>query len=1163
MKNSFFKKFVSTALAAVMTIGASEAVLADAIQIDLDEFLDNQRFYKQSFSYVDISGVTNRAWADEVAGDGIGGWSDQGPGNDMSCLNTFGIQTMYGINFNIINPKENNGTSCIMMRGMNDQSVPTDVTIPVNAEAHGIYFLHTAPWANDKLTDLGSYTIVFGDGTEEEIKVSDGDNVFNWWGKGVSDHAVTVWTGDNSSATVGLDMFPYDLGAKKTIKEIRVHTNGIDTPYLGIAAITLTDTQPYLPEKKPEDIGNPDVSEWYPYYDNQDAETRFGTAIDASNMLEKPSGQHGHVTIDGEDLVFEDGTPFKVWGTVVGGSAIYPTKEDAEANAKMIALQGFNTVRFHATATGLGSGWDVLNPQDRQAGWISPEYMDKLSYYIYQLKENGIYYGFDLTSAPAFRDNDVKYFDELSENHGLHWFDPDTMDRREKWYKQILTYKNPYTGLSMAEDPSMIWVSYCNECSMFKGNGGPGITNDYYRNELQEYYNAWLRDKYPSREALEYAWYDPSSELKGLQEGEDPYDGKGTVKCGNTKDERKVYNTPRFNDNCEFFVDVEQYSIKRMQEFIHSFAPKLIVHGSTTCLTGDEHTAPLYSAAKAGQFVSTQCYWYLPNGNGERMAKGTTTGNTPPVSSMTSDNGFLGMMGYLNSRKIDGEPFFITEWDASQPNPWRCEQNLHMLAMTSINNWNPCWFAWQNVTPDTNYKTDPTQIWNLGGHQINRRPEAIAVMPILARAVYRGDIQEGEKGYYVKRFYENDAIQRRGQVDTFNARYGIAGKSSLAFDDICFNPDYTDNDVIKIVEAGKKSGRYMSYTDEFLVDYNKKISYINTPRTQAIAGYVGKETTELDGVIFDMDSQNNHGSVYVQSLTDDAITDSDSLIFVYAADNRNTGQKMSTDGRVVENGGKGPVQVQPMYGRVTLKSMDDYNIYLLDFNGQRVSERKAQHDENGLAYFEVYKEDRTFYYEIVRTAKSNKEYTPNTVTFLPDGIFDDMFTDLGKYEGYKKEIERLALEEYVKLMGKNEFMPEQAFTRGEAVKLLSNIFGFVSTDVNPEFADVPKTHIYYDEIARAAANGMISKTEYFRPDEAITKEDFLTMVYRGIQTTNMLHKDARGKVTAELSNVSDYAKEAVSILTERGYCDEINSLNLKEPANRAEVTIVAYRMLWE
>ena len=97
------------------------------------------------------------------------------------------------------------------------------------------------------------------------------------------------------------------------------------------------------------------------------------------------------------------------------------------------------------------------------------------------------------------------------------------------------------------------------------------------------------------------------------------------------------------------------------------------------------------------------------------------------------------------------------------------------------------------------------------------------------------------------------------------------------------------------------------------------------------------------------------------------------------------------------------------------------------------------------------------------------------------------------------------MQDYVKKLAENEFGPVQAFTRGEAVNLLSKIFKFLSANDDPGFADVDKTHIYYDAIASAAAAGMISGdgNSDFRPDAPITKEDFLTMVSRGIQTTKM------------------------------------------------------------
>ena len=98
------------------------------------------------------------------------------------------------------------------MRGINDQYLPTDVTVPVNASAKGIYFLHSAPWAEVK-SDIsyGAYTIVYADGTEEIIEVRPGDTVMTWWGTYVGEKCTSVWEGYNDSSLVNLSMLPYEL----------------------------------------------------------------------------------------------------------------------------------------------------------------------------------------------------------------------------------------------------------------------------------------------------------------------------------------------------------------------------------------------------------------------------------------------------------------------------------------------------------------------------------------------------------------------------------------------------------------------------------------------------------------------------------------------------------------------------------------------------------------------------------------------------------------------------------------------------------------------------------------------------------------------------------------------------------------------------------------
>ncbi len=1186
MKMNIFKRLCASVLAAVMTIGASQAVLADVITIDHDEFVNNNRKYRQNFTYIDISGQTNREFADETAGDGVGGWGDQGPNNDMSCFKLYGEQTFAGIKFKIINPKENNGTAAIVMRGIMDESCPTDVTIPVGngVKGKGIYFLHSSPYGSNNGAEVGTYTIVYTDGTEEVIEIIDGLTTFNWWGTGRSSKAVSVWSGTNGSSTVNLALLPWAIDGEKEIKEIKIHTlHEKNSPYLCLTGITVTDTDPYLPLQEELDIGNPDVSDWFAFQGSIDAEARMGTAIDGSNALEKPAGKHGHVKVDGERLVFEDGTEFNLWATCIGGSGAYMTPKQAENNAKMIAAMGFNTVRFHAINPGYNAGAGIFNGNTSQTSSsteLSEQYMNMLGYLLKCLSDEGIYYGFDFSRGINFKDDDRKGISAVKEGalmnngwHRIHWFDEEIEDQDADILRQWLEWENPYTGYTLNEDPAAIWISYCNECSLFKTEIDENSVGSYYHRSLEKQYNEWLREKYPSREALEEAWAGAPGEgedLHRLAADEDPYgENGGTVQIFNKKD-RDGSVLQRNRDQLNFMSDRELVSYQKFQDVMRKYAPKKLMQGATTCLAGQqEHIIPLYDAAVGGDFTSDQCYWYLPSGNAERMYEGTKIGGADdPVWMLYKNSKRLGILGDFAGRSVYGKPNFQTEWNASQPNPYRNEMYPMMAAMACTNDWHPVWFSWKNFpTPDVEgrmFESSNDFFRMHAGHE-QSRPDAQALSPIVARMVNRQDLKKAEGGYYIKRHFPGDQYEKANQVIYTDATYSIAGKSTICFDDFAFDPDYTSNDVIKLVKDGDKTGIYASETDELAVDYNEQRYYINTPRTQGTSGWLDGDTIELDDVIFEVSSNSGHGSAYLQSLTMDDISDTDSLVFTYVADARNNGQKMNSRGNVVVDGGVGPVFCEPMHGRVTLKSKDSFKVHVLDHDGHRVGTLPVNYDEDGLAYFEISKDEKTFYYEIERTAKSTANYEPKKISFIRDGVLGDIFTDLGKYEPYKKEIERIALEDDIKKTSETTFTPDQAFTRGEAVSLLATQFKFKNTTVDPGFTDVSKDHVYYQAIANAAFMGMIEgyTNENFRPDELITKEEFLVMMYRGIQKTNMLCEKRLEKVNADLSNVSVWAQEAVTEFAKLGYCPEINDLNVKEPATRGEIAVIIYRMLWE
>ena len=113
----------------------------------------------------------------------------------------------------------------------------------------------------------------------------------------------------------------------------------------------------------------------------------------------------------------------------------------------------------------------------------------------------------------------------------------------------------------------------------------------------------------------------------------------------------------------------------------------------------------------------------------------------------------------------------------------------------------------------------------------------------------------------------------------------------------------------------------------------------------------------MDDVIFEMETK--HTTLYMSSLTNDSLTDTDSMLFTYVGDNKNNGMKLTDDAFEILDGGVGPIVVQPVIGKITLKSKDNFKVYMLDFTGHRKGELPTGKDENGFTYFETKAEHET------------------------------------------------------------------------------------------------------------------------------------------------------------------------------------------------------------
>ncbi len=132
-----------------------------------------------SLRYVplDISRYANRGFIDEVANDGKGGWSDQGPDCDLREFPA-GLQRFNGIPFLV--GKE--PRACIVLRSLVrpfPEAQPEAVTLPVGRRTMGFWFLHAGTYTGFG-QQVGGYRVQYADGTAAAIPLVGGVNLRDW-----------------------------------------------------------------------------------------------------------------------------------------------------------------------------------------------------------------------------------------------------------------------------------------------------------------------------------------------------------------------------------------------------------------------------------------------------------------------------------------------------------------------------------------------------------------------------------------------------------------------------------------------------------------------------------------------------------------------------------------------------------------------------------------------------------------------------------------------------------------------------------------------------------------------------------------------------------------------------------------------------------------------
>lgn len=682
----------------------------------------------------------------------------------------------------------------------------------------------------------------------------------------------------------------------------------------------------------------PGFDEWYVWQPNYAYDQPSVLAMDG--WLDKPAGRLGRIQRKG-DALFTGDRPIRLWGLNLCYGGCVPTKELAEKRARFYARNGVNAVRLHKYAEYTGNGG--IQSDDSFAEF-NPESLDLMDYFIAQLKARGIYTKFSAHfGTPPLGVGDKKYVPYLEEfgkledkararvkiPHSGIYYSPELQDVQIAHYVNLLKHKNPYTGLTYAEDPAIAFLEILNEQSiLFHTSMTPLKASPTLRKDVGARFCAWLKEKYGNHEGLVAAWGEQalnSFGAEGFASSGEHLDAGTILPLGKPWfwDPDNLHTSQAFRR--QRLLDTMVFLVGLQDEFNARFVKAVRDAGYQGELIGSNwqagraysHYLNLHSDALVGT-VDRHNYF---GGMGNTMLD-------RPGSGLLSS----GM------QQVAERPFMLSEWIHVRPNEFGVEGPAILGAYgLGLQGWDVS-YMFQNRD---NGEFSPT----IGGAQWDvTAPQIIGAFPAIARQVLRGDVRpsdvvapryvhvpslgEGKLGF-------EDKVQQSGDVKEFAGVAVPADALAVARCAVEFTADYRETppfDMAPYVDGN----RYRSATGQltWTAGATRQSGYfsVDTEGTQALVGFAKGQTVALSQAT--IVSAAPFAAIYVSaSRPDGRLATDDSLIVMAIARARNSGAKIIGDS-LLDNG-KAPIVMEPVRAEIRLARGGTPIVWILDHDGCR------------------------------------------------------------------------------------------------------------------------------------------------------------------------------------------------------------------------------------
>jgi hypothetical protein len=635
------------------------------------------------------------------------------------------------------------------------------------------------------------------------------------------------------------------------------------------------------------------------------------SSVDLSHLLEGPAGKDGFIQLRNGHLADGRGKRVRFWGVNATGAGGLPAKERAALLAQLLAQRGINCVRFHMLDGVAPRG--LIKAGTSTSSAFDSEALDRLDFFIAELKKRGIYANLNLNVGRRYRSGDgVRDYELIGFAKALTFFDERLLELQRDYARQLLTHVNPYTGKPYADEPAVALVEFVNENSLIEawfGNRllgqnikpGDATWTDIppgYAADLTAKYNAWLRA------------HVPESTIDGWRKAEGLPPGSPIPRLKPSEFSRA--NTERFSAEARFYLEIEAQFFTGMARFLRNeLKVKSLLVGNSDHGHGKSGYPQLVGTSLL-DVIDGHVYWQHPrylNDPQTGRRRGFEIRNTPMV-----DDPLHSTVAELARSPLAGKPYTVSEVNHPFPAEYACEGIPILGAYAALQDWDGIfWYTLAHA--------DITGGEPLVAAHFDIAPDPVKMAQIAAGSLMflRGDVSAARQ--VVSRGYSRDQV-----IDSIRLP-----SSASPFFDADFSPALPLQHQVRISSlersvkttvASEASFPARSDTAELTWSTGENhtgLVLINTERSQAAVGFCGRAPVALNNFRFESDIA--FCAVTVSALEEKPISQSDRLLLTAGARVANAGMEWNDARKSLTNWGKAPVQAEIVRGTIHLTGL--------------------------------------------------------------------------------------------------------------------------------------------------------------------------------------------------------------------------------------------------